>query len=43
MVRALISLILSFIKEDKIKDLYNGLYIKEYTPKTYGTKIRRSR
>lgn len=32
-----------FIKEDKLKDLYNGLYIKEYTPKTYGTKIRRSR
>lgn len=43
MLKALIRLILDFIREDRERSLYRGLYISEDTPKTYGTKIRRSR
>lgn len=41
MLKALINLIRGFIKEDKDKKFYRGLYIVNETPKTYGTKIRR--
>lgn len=43
MLKAFIRLILSFIREDRDKALSKDFYIKEYTPRVIGTKIRRSR
>jgi len=43
MIKAFIRLILSFIREDRDKILSKDFYIKEYTPRVIGTKIRRSR
>lgn len=43
MLKALIELIREITRAEGYKDLFRGLYLSEEIPKTYGTKIRRSR
>ncbi len=43
MIKALIELICDIARAERYKDLFRGLYISEEIPKTYGTRIRRSR
>lgn len=40
-IKDLIKLLQGFIKEDRDKAELNGLYIKNETPRVFGTKIRR--
>lgn len=41
MLKALIKLILGFIREDRERSFYRGLYIPDEYPRVYGTKIKR--